>query len=311
MCSHVAGACSEKTGTRGWDDGMGSYERKRRLESLARRFWALIFFFVFSSLFFLFISCYFCDSRLVPKSRPVASPRPSPVVSSPRFSLGCGAGSRCFSRFSGFQVSTSPLPPGFIRSIANCQLRDITLRVPHCLLAWSAMDTSATLPLTSISFPKQLKRTQRSSTIRHTWGFREHWRSQHYHTGDLYQDELQEYWSDVWKAENPGPYHQFVRDISAEWPHLQGLADFMDVGTEPLRWRDFHGAEKAKKDEDRYTYPDDQGKRSTSPSPPLPGVHTDADTCKRESAEEESPENKRRADRLLHRRHMQIGRRLH
>lgn len=49
------------------------------------------------------------------------------------------------------------------------------------------------------------------------------------------------------------PYLSYVKDISVEWPQLKLLADFMEVGTDPLRWKDFHDADKAH----HYTYPDD------------------------------------------------------
>ena len=53
------------------------------------------------------------------------------------------------------------------------------------------------------------------------------------------------------------PYLQYVKAISAEWPHLKLLADFMEVGTDPTRWRNFHGNDQ----KNAYTYPDDREDR--------------------------------------------------
>lgn len=107
------------------------------------------------------------------------------------------------------------------------------------------------------TFARPIKSLTRAQTIKEQWGFRKHWRSAHYHTGDLYQDDLQERCRKEWKVDDPKPYLQFVRDISSEWLHLRGLVDFMEVGTEPLRWRDFYGVDK----KNNYTYPDDKAKR--------------------------------------------------
>ncbi|KAK0651082.1 hypothetical protein B0T16DRAFT_489168 [Cercophora newfieldiana] len=107
----------------------------------------------------------------------------------------------------------------------------------------------------TFQIPKALTRTR---TIKESWGFRKHWRSAVYYTGDLYQDELQDCYRAEWKVEHPEPYLQFVRDISSEWPHLRGLADFMEVGTEPVRWRDFFCADG----DNKYTYSNDETKRA-------------------------------------------------
>ncbi|KAK3350332.1 hypothetical protein B0T25DRAFT_583076 [Lasiosphaeria hispida] len=91
------------------------------------------------------------------------------------------------------------------------------------------------------------------------WGFVKHWRSAHYHTGDIYQDRMQKEWQCEWKASNPGPYLRFLGEVSSEWPHLRNLADFMEVGTDPLRWKNFHGADADA--EHVYTYPDNEKER--------------------------------------------------
>lgn len=59
-------------------------------------------------------------------------------------------------------------------------------------------------------------------------------------------------------SENPDPYLQFLTTISSEWPQIRLLADFMEVGTDPLRWRNFHDDDK----HNIYTYPDNPNDRS-------------------------------------------------
>jgi hypothetical protein len=49
------------------------------------------------------------------------------------------------------------------------------------------------------------------------------------------------------------PYLDYIKTIAPGWRPLQYLADFMEVGTDPLRWRDFNNSDK----NHRYTYPDD------------------------------------------------------
>ncbi|RWA11589.1 hypothetical protein EKO27_g3490 [Xylaria grammica] len=96
------------------------------------------------------------------------------------------------------------------------------------------------------------------------WGFKKHWRSAHYYTGDVYQDELQRRKREDWeiKPENAGPYLRYIQTISSEWPQLRLLADFMEVGTDPLRWRNFYGDDE----KNRYTYPDDPEERQKAQS---------------------------------------------
>ena len=53
--------------------------------------------------------------------------------------------------------------------------------------------------------------------------------------------------------EDVGPYLRYLKVISSEWPQLRLLADFMEVGTDPLRWQNFYGDDK----KNVYTYPDD------------------------------------------------------
>ncbi|KAK7413090.1 hypothetical protein QQX98_008038 [Neonectria punicea] len=55
------------------------------------------------------------------------------------------------------------------------------------------------------------------------------------------------------KPEHAGPYLQYLKTVSSQWPQLRLLADFMEVGTDPLRWRNFYGDDK----KNGYTYPDD------------------------------------------------------
>jgi len=149
------------------------------------------------------------------------------------------------------------------RATAQFQSRGpFTLPFGH--LARRATDDMRTA--STFNFPKTLTRTQ---TIKENWGFRKHWRSAVYHTGDLYQDELQDRFRDEWGVESPQPYLQFVRDLSAEWPHLQGLADFMEVGTEPVRWRDFFCADP----DSKYTYPESEPQRSRAQQKRLEKTH--------------------------------------
>lgn len=106
---------------------------------------------------------------------------------------------------------------------------------------------------TASTFNLQFQALSRKPTLKEQWGFRKHWRSAHYHTGDLYQDAIQDQFRQQWRVDQPGPYLQFVRHVSSEWPHLRLLADFMEVGTDPLRWKDFYGVDK----NNTYTYPED------------------------------------------------------
>ncbi|KAI0539507.1 hypothetical protein GGR58DRAFT_464564 [Xylaria digitata] len=87
------------------------------------------------------------------------------------------------------------------------------------------------------------------------WGFKKHWRSADYHTGDIYQDALQETRRIEWevKPEDAGPYLRYLQTVSSKWPQLRLLTDFMEVGTDPLRWRNFYGNDG----KNTYTYPDD------------------------------------------------------
>jgi hypothetical protein len=46
------------------------------------------------------------------------------------------------------------------------------------------------------------------------------------------------------------PYLLHVKSLSARWPHLRLLADFMEIGTSPVRWKDLKvkGAEAERKE---------------------------------------------------------------
>ncbi|KAI0970408.1 hypothetical protein F4678DRAFT_473259 [Xylaria arbuscula] len=98
-----------------------------------------------------------------------------------------------------------------------------------------------------------------AGTLSERWGFKRHWRSAKYHTGDIYQDYLQENRRKDWgiSPEDAGLYLRYLQINSPEWPQLRFLADFMEVGTDPLRWRNFHGDDK----NNVYTYPDDRQHR--------------------------------------------------
>ncbi|KAI0191470.1 hypothetical protein EV127DRAFT_387712 [Xylaria flabelliformis] len=104
-----------------------------------------------------------------------------------------------------------------------------------------------------------IRTLRRARTDSGQWGFKKHWRSARYHTGDIYQDDTQESQRKEWeiKVEDAGPYLRYLKSISSEWPQLRLLADFMEVGTDPLRWRNFYGDDK----DNTYTYPDDPNDR--------------------------------------------------
>ena len=52
-----------------------------------------------------------------------------------------------------------------------------------------------------------------------------------------------------YRDEKSDPYLKHVKDLSARWPHLRLLADFMEVSTTPVRWTQFK--EKKRTDEER------------------------------------------------------------
>jgi hypothetical protein len=47
------------------------------------------------------------------------------------------------------------------------------------------------------------------------------------------------------------PHLLHIKSLSQAWPHLQYLADFMEVSTTPLRWKFLKGPEKAKERQQR------------------------------------------------------------
>lgn len=59
----------------------------------------------------------------------------------------------------------------------------------------------------------------------------------------------------------------YVKELSYDWPELRLLADFMEVGTDPIRWRNYHENDG----KNQYTYPDDGSKRGKSRSPRVTG----------------------------------------
>ncbi|TRX94479.1 hypothetical protein FHL15_004634 [Xylaria flabelliformis] len=129
--------------------------------------------------------------------------------------------------------------------------------------------------------PIRTLRRARTNSVQ--WEFKKHWRSAHYHTGDIYQDDSQEGQRKEWdikvwvvaaaytfRARRTNDIQRqhlermlalifdTLKSISSEWSHLRLLADFMEVGTNPLRWRNFYGDDK----NNTYTYPDDPNYRS-------------------------------------------------
>ncbi|KAL2075332.1 hypothetical protein VTL71DRAFT_275 [Oculimacula yallundae] len=97
--------------------------------------------------------------------------------------------------------------------------------------------------------------------------FRPELRDESYAIGDVYSTEEVEKVQEEWDIlSNPEkklyPYLIHVKALSNTWPHLRLLADFMEVGTTPLRWKDLSTAhptegldldpdEKKKRIEDR------------------------------------------------------------
>jgi hypothetical protein len=59
-----------------------------------------------------------------------------------------------------------------------------------------------------------------------------------------------------------GPYLRHIKSLATDWPYFRSLADFMEVGTNPSRWRNYDGSDK----DHVFTYPDDPDKRSKCPS---------------------------------------------
>ncbi|KAF2965281.1 hypothetical protein GQX73_g8289 [Xylaria multiplex] len=88
---------------------------------------------------------------------------------------------------------------------------------------------------------------------------------------DIYQDELQAARRKEWevKPEDAGPYLRYLQTISSKWPHLRLLTDFMEVGTDPLRWRNFYGNDV----KNTYTYPDDAEARKDPQSNRVERTH--------------------------------------
>ncbi|KAI1485043.1 hypothetical protein F5X96DRAFT_661685 [Biscogniauxia mediterranea] len=58
-----------------------------------------------------------------------------------------------------------------------------------------------------------------------------------YDLGDMYDDETLSESRSQWQEENAKPYQSHVKQLSAKWPHLRLLLDFMEVGTSPMRWK--------------------------------------------------------------------------
>ncbi|KAK7214529.1 hypothetical protein V2G26_002532 [Clonostachys chloroleuca] len=87
------------------------------------------------------------------------------------------------------------------------------------------------------------------------WKFKKEW-NDFYSTGDLYATEKQQIYRRQWEIKTDShhyPYLDYIKTIAPGWRPLQYLADFMEVGTDPLRWRDFNNSDN----NHRYTYPDD------------------------------------------------------
>ncbi|KAG4442679.1 hypothetical protein IFR05_001864 [Cadophora sp. M221] len=73
--------------------------------------------------------------------------------------------------------------------------------------------------------------------------FRPELRDESYAIGDVYSTkevtEAQKQWDIISNPEKKKyPYLEHVKLLSGTWPHLRLLADFMEVSTTPLRWKD-------------------------------------------------------------------------
>ncbi|KAI1108457.1 hypothetical protein F5Y14DRAFT_436186 [Nemania sp. NC0429] len=79
-----------------------------------------------------------------------------------------------------------------------------------------------------------------STLFKDPW-FRPELRTKDYYSfGDAYDDERLNTIRDDWKVENPEPYLEYVQKISNNWIHFRLLRDFMEVGTDPQKWKDMH-----------------------------------------------------------------------
>ncbi|KAI0102581.1 hypothetical protein GGR51DRAFT_550436 [Nemania sp. FL0031] len=87
-----------------------------------------------------------------------------------------------------------------------------------------------------------LHRLTRAKTISEQWGFKKHWRT---------------------------PYLRYLQIVSSGWPQLRPLVDFMEVGTDPSRWRNFFGNDK----KNAYTYPDSEKDRKIQQSHRVKRTH--------------------------------------
>ncbi|KAF4463682.1 hypothetical protein FALBO_9496 [Fusarium albosuccineum] len=100
--------------------------------------------------------------------------------------------------------------------------------------------------------------------------FRRDLRTNDYPLGDAYQDgkrdrvlqELKDKGSH-WSTLSDTPYLAYVKRLATTWPELQLLADFMEIGTVPMRWCIFPGEQEPPRGvRRRYTYLDDTGEVS-------------------------------------------------
>lgn len=55
-----------------------------------------------------------------------------------------------------------------------------------------------------------------------------------YYLGDMYSGISRELWE---ISTNERPYLRYLKSISDGWPHIRWLADFMEVGTSPMKWK--------------------------------------------------------------------------
>ncbi|KAF2429254.1 hypothetical protein EJ08DRAFT_698396 [Tothia fuscella] len=59
--------------------------------------------------------------------------------------------------------------------------------------------------------------------------------------GDIYDEDRARSFAKDWEIDTTNtPYLLHIKSLARAWPHLQYLADFMEVGTTPLRWKFLH-----------------------------------------------------------------------
>ncbi|KAF2667797.1 hypothetical protein BT63DRAFT_480711 [Microthyrium microscopicum] len=69
-----------------------------------------------------------------------------------------------------------------------------------------------------------------------------------YYIGDVYENEPYALAQEWQIDDSKYPYLQHIKKLSNKWRHLRFLADFMEVGTTPLRWKYLYGTRQAEQE---------------------------------------------------------------